>query len=143
MINGIPCQIKTEDEKGNFTKVETFVFASFRKAPKLVGILKKLNKEETKGAKIERLVKLAAEELDLAAADQVDAAAEKLEKITDQSFNQDGKVNDLFHEFMIAGLTEAGYTETDAERYASYMEMDRLPELIAKARMGAGRVDFS
>lgn len=142
MINGIPCQIKTEDEKGNFTKVETFVFASFRKAPKLVGIIKKLTKTETDAARLARLIDLAAADLASAPIDKVDAAAENLGKLKDEAYALDDKMNNIFHDFVITGLTEAGYTPQDAERYASYIDMERIPELISKARMGAGRMDF-
>lgn len=142
MVNGIPCQIKTQDKDGKFTVLETCYFATFRKCPELAEYPKKLMKLETQGQKLKRQYAIVTEQISQAGEDELDALCEKLDAVQDKMSDIETGIYDTFREFVLKGLVAAGNEPADAERYASYLDYKSLPELLQKARLGAGRVDF-
>lgn len=63
MVNGIPCKVKTPDEKGNLTNVETFYFATYRKCPELAKYPKEIRSLSNKTAILNRRKEILEEKL--------------------------------------------------------------------------------
>ena len=142
MINGIPCQIKTPDTDGNITQVETCYFATFRKCPELAEFPKKMMRVETKLQKAKRRYVIVSEQLDKAKEDELDVLGDKRDTIQDEMEELTSSIYDLFRGFVLKGLIAAGYETKDAERYAEFFDYSQFSDLLQKARLGAGRVDF-
>jgi hypothetical protein len=144
MINGIPVKIKTADDKGELTNVETVYFASFRKCPEL-SALARAHLEASGEYAVKDARKNLAERALYAAQNsaEVDQAAAAYKEALNALDDQNQKIIDCFRALVDKGLSAAGYAPADIERYGLYIVPDRFLELLNKARLGAGRVDFS
>lgn len=142
MINGIPVRIKTTDDKG-VQSVETFYFATFRKCPELAKYPKEMTKAEKDIKVLRRKLEIAEETL-ANSADEVkcDIAGQQIERLNDEMNAVNDRLLDSFRAFVETGLKAAGYDDASVERYAAHVDIDRFPELFAKARIGAGACDF-
>jgi hypothetical protein len=144
MVNGIPVKVATQDADGEYTQVETVCFATIRKCPELAGALKAIiraDKAETVAARRAQLAERAILECEKDA--ELEALEEAAVKAVEAAEAATQAMFDSVRGFVLAGLKGAGYTETQAERYADYLPFDRLAELKAAAMIGSGRLDFT
>lgn len=142
MVNGIPCKIKTPDEKGNLTNVETFYFATYRKCPELAKYPKEIRSLSNKTAILNRRKEILEEKLATSQEADLDILQISLDDISAQIEDTSDKIVSLFQEFVSTGLKAAGYDDASIERYSQYVTMERFRELIEKSRMGSGMCDF-
>ena len=141
--NGIPVIIVTPDDKGNYTVKETAVFATARKHPDLKGKLKAVVKADV--AEDVATAKAVATRQAL-----IDATAENIDELAKAAEKAAIKIEDAteayaaaVHDFIFTGFKGAGYTPEEAERYAMYIDPERLDELKSKCLIGSGRLDFT
>lgn len=142
MVNGIPCKIKTPDDKGNLTNVETFYFATYRKCPELAKYPKEIRSLSNKTAILNRRKEILDAKLAECQESELEALQVSLDDISAQIEDASDRIVDSFKSFVSAGLKAAGYDEASIERYASYITMERFRELLEKSRMGSGMCDF-
>jgi hypothetical protein len=143
MIRGIPCKVKVPDEKGNLTDVITFHFATFRACPKLAVIVKDLQRLQTSARVARRRAEILEQEIDECADDTaLDEIAVRLTAARESASALDDQAVALYEQFVTAGIVGAGYSEDDASRFFAMIDQSHIPDLINKARLGAGRIDF-
>lgn len=142
MVNGIPCKIKTPDEKGNLTNVETFYFATYRKCPELAKYPKEIHSLSNKVAVLSRRKEIISEKLAVCTESELEELGAKLEAVSAEVEQTSEKIVDSFRAFVTTGLKAAGYDDDSVERFASYITMERFRELLEKSRMGSGMCDF-
>lgn len=142
MVNGIPCRVKVSAPDGAITDVETFYFATFRKCKKLAQLVKKMTVLDVECSKLQRLAIIAEERVFASDEEGIDEASRLMLEANTNLLEANDKRADVMQDFVLAGLTGAGYPKEEAERLATYIDMDQLPPLIGKSRMGAGYTDF-
>jgi len=92
----------------------------------------------------EKLVQLATIALGNSAdAEEADKAGNCLDAESAAYYDAQEALMGVIDAFLVAGFLGAGYDKENAERLAAAVPQARLPELIAKARVGAGMMDFS
>ena len=143
MINGIPIKLASPDENGAFTNIETPVFATVRKCPKLLGLLKAVDQADLAETAAGRRVQLATEAMVDADESTLEAITERASAAASAALEASLALCTAIRDFVHAGFVGAGYTPADADRYADLIGADRLAELRAATLLGAGRLDFS
>jgi hypothetical protein len=158
---------------GDDGKPMTVVFASTRKCPALLGILKSIRSAQKKydrlvldrgiwrsriqslanadtsvtkdatGADIVGGDPYANEESFAALQASVAAAATQFEAISDATDDVNTELCDLTYQFFLAGFKGAGYNEDLAEKYAAACDPADLPALRDRTMTGCGVVDFT
>ena len=138
MINGIP--IQTTSDKGE--RVVTY-FASLRKCPALREKILAEHRATIAHAVAARRVADALQAI--AACDTADlATAEATANTVSEVFEAASQaLADARNDFITTGLLGAGYAADDVEALAAGIPPERVPELLEKCRLGAGRCDFS
>lgn len=143
VINGIPVTLKAPDEQGNFTQIEKPVFATVRKCPELLGLLKAIGRSSIAEALAAKQAAAAAGALEKAENGELEKAAEAAGIASDKLTDATAGVFRAIREFVMAGFTGAGYTTDQAERYAALIPAERLGELRAACQLGCGPLDFT
>jgi hypothetical protein len=142
MINGLPIKLIRESEAGN--ELETAYFASFRKYPELSKLCKAMVMAESTVRRSEKLVQLATRSLENASdVDEAEKAADALDVASDSYYDAQDALMAAADAFLVAGFVGAGYDQENAARLAAAVPQSRLPEVVARARIGSGVMDFS
>jgi len=141
-MNGIPCNIKLIDADGKESIKSTFYFATFRKCKKLAELAKEYTQLEMEIPGIAKRLELATKALGAATEETFEKANLHFISVQEVLHANGEKQGELFYEFVCTGLQEAGYSKEDVEKYLPHIEPERFGDLVAKSRIGAGRLDF-
>ena len=143
---GIPVRLRPTDpetleESAGF---ETAVFATVRRCPALLKCFKAFNKLDVKedSARV-RTILARRKLLDAETPEDIEAAEADAITTADAHEDANAKVADTVYEFLVTGFKAAGYTEEQADRYASMVPVERIRELKQAALVGSGRLDFT
>ena len=156
--HGLPIKVFAHDG----TSIETIMFASARKDPKLLGMIKKIDKAERD---IQRLqaeaelfyprisavcIPLNATGEDAPDKATVEAAIEgatklraELDGLIDKTSDLDESRLDAICSFYEAGLTAAGYNDEMLELHYPLLSVRSYPEIRLICRTGCGIADFT
>jgi len=140
-IRLVPDNPETHEPESTY---ETVVFATLRRCPKLTKLLKTYNTKDV-ADDAARMKAILAKRAILQAEtpEAVDAAAKVAEAASAAAEQATADLANVVHEFLLAGFVGAGYTDDQAERYASMVPPQRLAEIKAAALVGSGRLDFT
>ena len=137
-VNGIPVTLKSESGTP-----ETAVFATVKKHPKLRECLHNIAAADIRETVAGRRFRDANELLQTCNPDKLDTLAASAEDAADNAQAATQAVFDAIHAFTLEGFIGAGYDQTQAERFADMVDVERLAELKAKCMLGTGHVDFT
>jgi len=141
MINGIPVKVLTENDKGDLAEIETAVFATVRKCPKLKGLMKAFAKAQIAVARAE--IEAQRAQSAMLEAENLDEAAAEAEKLSEKVVDASEQLCKAMVDFVVAGFVGAGIPKEEAERLASYIDVEQFEVLQQKCLTGAGVADFS
>jgi hypothetical protein len=137
-------QIKLVKNDGVAPDVETVYFATMRSCQELREHMRAIIRADAAFAAAARRYVVAAEAVEAARADaEIDEAGAAYESrflaYNDASESQEA----ARFEFLKKGFLAAGYDPATAERLACEIPSERLKDVIAAAKTGAGMLDFS
>ena len=141
--NGIPVKLLTADTDGKLTQIETPVFASARKCPALLGKIKAIAAADLAETAAGKRMKAANDRLLERPEAETDKSRADANECADKLADANAAIFNAIHDFIVAGFTGAGYTQEQAEKYASFVDAGHLAELKAVCLLGTGRLDFT
>ena len=142
-VNGIPIKLKVAAGE-----LATVYFASCRRCPELLGMIKKITDLQEKENSLSRRTAamqakvLQGTESEAASFDWTDEDEATATALTHDLNAITIKRLGLVGEFFIKGLTAAGYTEDALDDYLPFFNPDRYDEVVQRALVGCGMVDF-
>ena len=156
--HGLPIKVIAHDG----TSIETIMFASARKDPKLLGMIKKIDKAERDIQRLQAEADIFQPRIsavciplngtgdDTPDTATVDAAIEsatklraELDVLIDKVSDMDESRLDAICSFYEAGLTAAGYNDEARDLHYPLLSVRSYPEIRLLCRTGCGIADFS
>lgn len=151
--HGLPIKVLAADG----TSIETVVFASARKEPKLLGIIKEIDNLQQEMQEKQSEAEMLPFEFQAIQAELEDAENSDPSKLLDKAKRLRKKgdaltreIQDAFDkriqkicDFFEAGLKAAGYSGDVLERHYSFLSVEKYEEIRLICMTGCGSVDFT